>query len=215
METFVAILCDVRGSRRRPNRADLRDHLQDALSRINENAQHGLVAPFELQRGIDEFGAVLRPNANVGQILLVAWEALFPVDVRFSVVRDDLDITPDGGPDRVPLYDGPALHRADDLLRSIERQGLLVGLDLGLPQPAGQLLSTNANLLYLHLLGFTQRQMEVFQAYREKGSQQEVAEAFGITQPTVSELMSKVEARLVLHSMKRFVESAGPMMEER
>lgn len=205
----VALLCDVRGSRDLPDRSAFGRMLRDTLRLVTREHRSDLLTRLELQAGIDEFGAVLEPDA-VGTVVLRLWEELPSTPVRYALAAGSVDVLvePSGesGPDTLAEFssaDGPALHSASDLLDGLRDSGSLFGAQLNGPQQASGMLSLLAEMTYLHILSWTARQAEIFFSYRRSGIQTDTAKELGIQQSTVSHTLSRLEHRPLLRSLDR------------
>lgn len=205
----VALLCDVRGSRDLPDRSTFGRELRDALRRVTHEYRTNLLSRLELQAGIDEFGAVLKPNA-AGSVVIRLWEELQPKPIRYALAAGSVDVLVDStestGSERLAEFssaDGPALHRAADLLDELRTSGSLFSAQLGGDRSTADLLSLLGEMTYLHVLSWTARQSEIFFSYRRTGLQTETAEELGIQQSTVSHTLSGLEHRPILRSLDR------------
>jgi hypothetical protein len=215
MRDGVVVLADVKGSRRRRDRADLANRLPLVLRRLNRQHRRALLGRFEVQKGVDEFGGVLRASAPLGTVVRDLWEGLHPVPVRLAVVRGPLDVRPRSGRAGLPgvrAFDGPAFHAAAaaaEELRSQERF-----LRLRPRTPGTERLELLADAAYLHLLRWTPRQLAVVQAYRQAGGQAKAGRALGISQPAVSDALTRAQARTLLagfdHLEATLAEGVGP-----
>lgn len=78
----IVILADVKASRKKESRESVGRDIRASLGEVSENFRDNLVTSFDLQRGIDEFGAVLEGTAPAGEILARLWRALHPHAVR-------------------------------------------------------------------------------------------------------------------------------------
>ena len=214
--TGIVVLCDVRGSRSLPDRPAFLDRLESALEDVNE-ASDALLGTFELQAGLDEFAGVVRPG-RAAPILLRLWEDLHPVEVRFAVVHGLLDVIPETpANDDCPGaagFDGPAFHRADDLLDGLRRGERLVEIRAGGSGREDRLLTALGDLLYGQILAWTERQVEVVRTYRRLGTQQAAAAELGVSQSTVSRALSAVDYRRTRAAGQVFVESLDAIVEE-
>lgn len=201
----VALLCDVRRSRQIADRASFGQRLQDVLERVTGEHEAALLTALEVQAGVDEFGGVLRPG-GVGDVILSLWERLRSVPIRYSLASGDIDVLmEDDGNRPLPSLsgaDGSALHRATAQLDDLRESRSLFAVRLGeTPSATGELLSSLGEMSYLHLLSWTDRQAEIFFAYRRRGVQTEVARELGIDQSTVSRTLSNLEYRPVLGAL--------------
>lgn len=205
----VVLLADVRGSRELEGRQDLSREMRRQLQEVNQRHESAFVAPLEFQKGVDELGAVLEAGSEGARVLTEAWIALHPVEARFSLVYGELDVVPEGEETSIRLFDGPAIHEASRSIEEMKRTGTLVDLRMGSDDRSDRRLSLLASLLYLRILEWTPRQLELYLAYRRMGSQKEVADHFEIAQPSVSEALAKARASFVDRALEFFIEDAG------
>lgn len=209
----VALLSDVKGSRTLQSRQPFFEDLRKDLAALNQTYDGSIIAPLEFQKGLDELGAILRPGGDIGSLLVDLWLAFHPIEARFALVQGPLDIAPSTEEASVHLYDGPALHAASEAIASMKQadQPIHLGSEEGDQDEHASLF---ASLLYLNILDWTPRQLEVFEAHREGQQQTEIADLFGITQPTVSELLSKTRARFTSVALEAFIEDARDLFQE-
>lgn len=209
----VALLSDVKGSRTLQSRQPFFEDLRKDLVALNQTYDGSIIAPLEFQKGLDELGAILRPGGDIGSLLVDLWLAFHPIEARFALVQGPLDIAPSTEEASVHLYDGPALHAASEAIASMKQadQPIHLGSEEGDQDEHASLF---ASLLYLNILDWTPRQLEVFEAHREGQQQTEIADLFGITQPTVSELLSKTRARFTSVALEAFIEDARDLFQE-
>lgn len=181
------VLADVIDSRDLGDRESFGDDLDETLAGLNETLTGSITAEFTPLKGIDEFGGVLDSPRRVYDVLRQVADGLFPVEVRFGVAYDTVDVMPESD---VALMDGPAFHRADELLGAVESAGDLVGVDTGDPLRDGYLRDV-ANLVLTLRSDWTARQFEVVTTYRETGSQTATAERLGVSQQAVSSALRR------------------------
>lgn len=195
MQECIVVLADVKGSRRRADRARLARRLPEALRELNRVHRGHIRGRFEVQKGIDEFGGVLQVDAPLGKLVSRLWFALHPVPVRLAIVQGVLDVTP--VPKRtlpnVRAFDGPAFHVAAQGLDELRAKDRFVFLRPG--DAVTELWEAFGDALYLHLLGWTPRQVTIVNAYRSTGSQAKVGRKLGISQPAVSDALHRAHAR--------------------
>lgn len=198
MRYRYVLLGDVVGSRDIEDRAAFRRTLVDACDVANETCGSDLDAPFELLKGIDEFGGVLTSPAPVYDVVDEFAAAVRPHEIRFAVAAGEIDVAPDSGD--VTRMDGPVFHRADELLADLADSPFRFAMDLderadsdddGWADALGDALADEINLLLFRKREWTDRQREVVALYEEHGSQREVAEALGVSQPAVSRALDR------------------------
>lgn len=187
MSRQCVVLADVIESRALGDRESFGAALDTTLDRLNDEFADAVTADFAPLKGIDEFGGVLDSPRHAYDVIRTIADGLFPVEVRFAVAYDTVDVVPE--PD-VALMDGPAFHRADELLGAVETAGDLVGVDTGDPVRDGYLADV-ANLILTLRADWTDRQFEVVRTYRETGSQRAAAERLDVSQQAVSAALAR------------------------
>lgn len=192
MSPPYVVLGDVVSSRDATDRAALGERLADGCDRVTDRFE--TVAPFEPLKGVDEFGGVLPTPASAYDVTLALRAALRPERVRVAVVGGEVDVGLETG--RVARMDGPAFHRADELLAGMDAAGRTFAFE-----SAGGSLDTlvtdEVNLLLARRRSLTDRQREVIRAYRDHGTQRAAAEALDVTQQAVSKALRAADWRLV------------------
>lgn len=191
------MLGDVVDSREISDRASFRDTLEAALDHVNHIYGSDLYADFAGLRGVDEVGGVLTRPDNMYRILRTINNHIYPKQVRFAVVRGEIDV---GSPaQNITELDGPAFHRAAELLEEVERTGLSFGMEGGNNQ-LNPLLANQINLLSLLRASWTKKQIEALMAYERTGSQTNAAAELEVTQQTLSERLRSINWRQINHA---------------
>lgn len=189
-EILTVIVGDLVGSRKVRDRVELFRAVLQAIDQTNYLFDDAFHAPAELTRGMDEISAVLRDPTFSYRICTHLNERLHPYEVRFAVVRDLIDVNVSSRD--ASSMDGPAFHRAADLVERARETNRALLFDLGLKPPAlEEALNEVANLCSLLRRSWTNRQREAVTLYLRLGRQDLVAESLGVTQPGVSRLLSK------------------------
>lgn len=200
-EPTIVVLGDVVGSREVDDRAALDRRLRSALRAVNETYGARVGAPFTPLKGVDEFGGTLAGREAAYDVARTIQTGLHPAVARYAVVAGDVDVNPDATD--VSVMDGPAFHRADELLAALGADGGHFVLETG--DPAVDDLATAAGDLALAVReDWTERQAEVAAAYRRLGTQAAVADRLGVSQQAVSKSLQaarydrvqRAEARL-------------------
>jgi hypothetical protein len=111
------------------------------------------------------------------------YEAVHPVWVRFAAATGDIDVGVESG--RVPAMDGPAFHRADEMLASVADADLLFDLAVS-ESTRDRAIADEVNLLLRWRAGLTERQAEYLRTYERRGTQAAAAADLGVTQQAVS-----------------------------
>jgi hypothetical protein len=182
MEACV-LLGDVVGSRGLSNRAVFGTTLETACRSVDEAFADAVIAPATPLKGVDEVGVVLEDWRVVYDVVRRFYEAVHPVRVRFAAVAGDIDVGVGSG--RVPAMDGPAFHRADEMLASVADADLLFDLAVS-ESTLDRAIADEVNLLLRWRAGLTERQAEYVRAYERRGTQAAAAADLGVTQQAVS-----------------------------
>lgn len=188
MTNSYVVLGDVVQSRDIEARNEFQDRLEDSCRRVNERFERGVAAEFELLKGTDELGGVLHTPVDIYDIVRTFTEAVRPHLIRVAVVFGEIDVG--RASNDVSKMDGPAFHRADELLNTIEQQRLLFDMETNAERLDAS-ISDEINLLLLRRQDWTDRQRETIEAYRECGTQRDVAISLGVTQQAVSKTLNK------------------------
>lgn len=190
MTQAYVVLGDVVDSRDIDDRRAFGRRLDAVCEHLDEAHADAVVAGFAPLKGIDEFAGVLSTPAPVYDVVDAFRERLHPQEVRIAVAVGDIDVgRSTGDPARM---DGPAFHRADDLLAEMATSAFRFALDLE-DSPVDALVADVVNLLLFRKRQWTDRQREVVARYDERGDQRAVAEELGVSQPAVSRALSRAD----------------------
>jgi hypothetical protein len=211
-ERRCVVVGDVVASRDREERESLREALANGLERANDRVDDALVAPFRVLKGVDEVGGVLADPSEAYAPLCAIAEAIHPVGIRFAVVYDTVDVAADG--DDVAAMDGPAFHRADELLESVDARDRAVGLDLGADDVLEPLLADHLDLLALWKGDWTARQGEVVRTYRREETMAAAADALDVSVQAVSQTLAAARASTVFEMEARLEETFAHLATE-
>lgn len=200
------VLADVVGSRDIDDRDAFEARLRTAFDHVNEAEAEYVSTPLTHMKGIDEFGCVLTSAAAVPDLASGLLDRIHPTRVRFAVASGDIDV----GDDRetVAEMDGPAFHRASELLETLASNELYAAVDTG--KDADGLFAAALNLLLLEREDLTERQVEVILAYERHGTQTEVGEALGLKQQAVSKTLRRANyerRREIRRGLRRALEA--------
>ena len=196
--------------------------LESLFRELNRELSHRLRAGFQLRKRTREFGAILKRGRGAGAVLLRVWTELHPVTTRVVFVPGPVRVQTDlwsGGsgataaPASLHQFAGPPLERAESLLESLTDSPSLLAADLDDRRSADQLRHLGS-LLHLRLTGWTPRQLETYLAYRRLGSQSRTAMQLDVTQPTVSETLSRIDARATTEALAFFTDELDRALEE-
>lgn len=190
-DPYYVLLADVVHSRDIERRADFESRLAATFESLNREKSDVLATPLSPMKGLDEFGCVLTAVAPVVDVILGILNATHPVSVRFAVANGGIDVGL--GRDTVAEMDGPAFHRASELLEQLKENDLRVAVDTGSSVDA--LAATSLNFLTLQRMSLTSRQLEVVRAYDRHGTQPDAANELDISQQAVSKTLRDVDYR--------------------
>ncbi|GAA0263677.1 SatD family protein [Halobacterium noricense] len=188
MTTRYVLLGDVVSSREIDDRAEFGARLREACRTVAEQHENAFDAPLEPLKGIDEIGGVLTTVEPLYDVLDTLHAALHPHELRVAVAKGVVDVGLDSGD--VSQMDGPAFHRADDLLSELERGALRFTFDFQM-ESLDTAVADEVNLLFASKRRWTDREREVVESYLETGSQAETANALDISQAAVSQALSR------------------------
>lgn len=196
------VLGDVVGSRAVEDRTALDRQLRAALRGVNEAHEARIGARFTPLKGVDEFGGTLTTPEAAYDVVRTIQEGLHPVVARYVITGGTVDVNPTATDIR--LMDGPAFHRADGLLADLDAEGGHFVVEIG--DPSLDDLATAAGDLALAVReGWTDRQAEVAAAYRQLGTQEAVADRFGVSQQAVSKTLQAAQYGRVQRAEGRLI----------
>ena len=186
-ETRYVVLADIIESRHIENREAFEARLKTAFKYVNESEKKNILTPFTQMKGVDEFGCVLTDISPVPDMISGLLDRIHPTYARFGIASGKIDIGEDQ--QTVAKMDGPAFHRASELLEQAEESELFVGVDTN--RETDRLVASALNLLLLEREHLTDRQIEVILAYDACGTQSKTGERVGLQQQAVSNLLRR------------------------
>lgn len=191
------VVGDVIESRDLEDRSAFRQVLTDALAEANEAVDDGVAAPFATLKGVDEIAGVLETPIGSYRAIRTLVEAIHPAAIRFAVVWGDVDV---GIHERdVARQDGPAFHRADELLETIAREDRYVEVVVpGVPGPYVTTIGNQMDLLCIRKSEWTARQAEVVREYRDAESMAATAERLDVAVQTISKSLARANAKRLM-----------------
>lgn len=182
------VLGDVVDSRDAPDRSALREDLESACAAATETAGEAVVAPVAPIKGVDELAGVLSTPGPIYDVVDGFREAMHPHELRVVVTAGEIDVGMDSAD--AAKMDGPAFHRADDLLEDLAGTPYRFAMDLG-EDRLDDVVADEVNLLLFRKREWTDRQREAVRRYRELGSQTAVAEELSVSQAAVSRTLDR------------------------
>jgi hypothetical protein len=115
-------------------------------------------------------------------------EQFYPNSMRFALVLDYIDTAVEGC--EVSRMDGPAFHRASDLMKNMKGSRLMFRMSIG-DEIMDKTVAGEINLLFLLKKGWSTGQRRILREYRKTGTQNMAAKALGITQQAVSKALNR------------------------
>lgn len=180
------LLGDVVGSRELTDRVGFGEKLREACEGVNSAYESVLVAPAKPLKGVDELGVVFDDRRATYGIAKGLLGDVHPAIVRFGVAEGRIDVGKESGD--ITEMDGPAFHRADELVASTRERGLLFDAEFD-DRTLDRAIADEVNLLLRWRAERTERQLEYLRAYERHGTQAGAAESLGVTQQAVSKVL--------------------------
>lgn len=187
--SYYVLLGDVVMSRTIARREEFQLRLQHACSKATTQFPSTVHAGIKLLKGTDEFGAVLNSWQDVFDMVNVILDEIHPYQVRFSLVRDIIDVGENS--DDVAKMDGPAFHRAAFMIDELKRTGLLFQMATGDLQTDIS-ISNQVSMLLLLRQRWAAKHHQIVTEYRKNETQQMIASKMQITQQEVSRLLRQI-----------------------
>ncbi|PWB51080.1 MAG: hypothetical protein C3F06_11040 [Candidatus Methanoperedenaceae archaeon] len=187
-QKFYVMLGDVIASRRITDREIFQRKLEEACSNVNLDFVEDIYADFNILKGIDEIGGVLLNITSVYKIIHTLQEQFYPHSMRFALVYDYIDTAVES--QEVSRMDGPAFHRASDILKNLKGSRLIFKMSIN-DEIMEKMVTGEINLIFLLKKSWSLRQRRILYEYRKIGNQNMVAKALGISQQAVSKALNR------------------------
>ncbi|MFA6939964.1 MAG: SatD family protein [Clostridiaceae bacterium] len=114
---YIAIIGDIKESRKIKDRKGTQDKLLEVLNEINEKYEKDISSKFMITLG-DEFQGLLCNGTNVISIIFDIERKMFPVKIRFGVGIGE--ITTDINSEMAIGADGPGYYKARDSIKYLK-----------------------------------------------------------------------------------------------
>ena len=178
--SYVALIGDVVGSRRSPDRRALQRRLRLGIEGINTRMGGRLSSPLALYGGDEVQGLLARPEGCV-EIVVELSETIFPERLVFGLGYGTVstELSPE-----VAQIDGPCFHRARSALEDVRGETWLKASGFGATTDTA--LTALFGLMAAIRSRWTEKQQIYVRAAR-RTSQKLVAEELGVSPSTVSE----------------------------
>lgn len=186
-QKFYVTLGDVIASRRIKDKAAFQKKLETACLNANLDFARDIYGGFRIIKGIDEIGGVLLNTASLYEIMDAMLEQFYPYSMRFVIVFDIIDTAINSRD--VSRMDGPAFHRASDILKDLKRSGLMLKMSTG-DEIMDKTIAGEINLIFLLKKGWSSRQRIIIREYKKTGTQDMAAKSLGISQQAVSKALN-------------------------
>lgn len=216
--SYTAIIGDVRDSKNLSGRENIQNKFKEVLDKINEDYKCDIASAFSIAMG-DELQGLLKSNEHLLAIIFEIELKMSPVEFRFGVgfgdISTDLDST------NSLLNDGPAYHRARQMVEFIETNEKKYGkADYNIlfcsdqsTTPIDQLINAALSLATVIKSKWTDRQKEIISSYlANEKNQYQTAESLGIGQSTVSKALSNTHYysfRQTYDSIQMYINEQG------
>ena len=220
IQSFVAVIGDMKDSRHLENRKEVQVRLQGILDRLNKKYKDEIVSRFLITLG-DEFQGLLSSGKYILDMVNEIRMAMHPVRLRFGIGFGQ--ITTDIRTEMALGADGPGYYRAREaveLLKEREKKNRSVLSELCLKMDETHrdkeiLLNTVFDLMYVVESGWTDRQREVIWDMLLHGDgQQNTAGRLGITQSTVQKTLAAGSYYTYESALKNASEILGDIQDD-
>lgn len=188
---FIAIIGDIKESKKLKNRNEVQITLKNTLQQLNEQYQEDIAAKFMITLG-DEFQGLLQSGVHIVEMIEQIQNAMYPVKLRIGIGVGE--ITTEINPEMAIGADGPGYYKAREaieILKKSEQKNKMQTADVRIEmeqdeQAVCHMLNTIFSLMTVIRNGWTDRQREIIVDYvRYQGSQAECALRLDITQSSV------------------------------
>ena len=220
IQSFVAVIGDMKDSRHLENRKEVQVRLQGILDRLNEKYKDEIVSRFLITLG-DEFQGLLSSGKYILDMVNEIRMAMHPVRLRFGIGFGQ--ITTDIRTEMALGADGPGYYRAREAVellkeREKKKRSVLAELCLKMDETHRDkeiLLNTVFDLMYVVESGWTDRQREVIWDMLLHGDgQQNTAGRLGITQSTVQKTLAAGSYYTYESALKNASEILGDIQDD-
>ncbi len=220
IQSFVAVIGDMKDSRHLENRKEVQVRLQGILDRLNEKYKDEIVSRFLITLG-DEFQGLLSSGKYILDMVNEIRMEMYPVRLRFGIGFGQ--ITTDIRTEMALGADGPGYYRAREAVellkeREKKKRSVLAELCLKMDETHRDkeiLLNTVFDLMYVVESGWTDRQREVIWDMLLHGDgQQNTASRLDITQSTVQKTLAAGRYYTYESALKNASEILGDIQDD-
>lgn len=190
------VLGDVVDSRSLEDREQFRETLISALQTVTNRYEEAVEVPFEMIKGVDEFGGILSGLEQLYELLVDVLNEIHPAMIRLGVASGDIDVRGERG---IADMDGPAFHRADQLVAEAKENDMYANFDTHNTESVDTLAANNINLLLRQRSELTSKQVEIVTAYESLGTQKAVAAQLDVSQQAISNTLRRIDYQWTRH----------------
>lgn len=193
---YAAIIGDIKDSRNIANRKEVQEKFRSTLQNINQKYADDIASQFMITLG-DSFQGLLKNKQAIMSIVFEIELAMSPIELRFGIGLGDISTTIQR--ENSMEMDGPAYHRARQMIETIEaNENKYTRSETNMMICSGtdylqtdQLLNTILSLATALKSKWSDRQKEVMYTYFTHGENQyKTAEALGIGQSSVNKALN-------------------------
>lgn len=197
VKPYIAIIGDIRESKKIHDRNDVQMRLKNVLEVINDKYNAEVSAKFMITLG-DEFQGLLWNGTKVLDIIEEIQREMYPVQIRFGIGVGE--ITTNINAEMAIGADGPGYYKAREALEFLKKEEQknkvpLSDIRIEVEEEksnVSNLLNTIFSLMEVIKGNWTQRQREIIYEYEStEGSQLECARKLEITQSSVQRSLKK------------------------
>lgn len=215
-DAYIAIIGDIKDSKKIKNRGEAQEQLQMILEDINDRYNDDISSKFTITLG-DEFQGLLHNGKNIMMIITEIERRMFPLKIRFGIGIGA--ITTSINREMSIGADGPGYYKARsaiDYLKESEKKKKTDAPDIRLEvedenQEISIMINTIFTLLTVIKESWSDRQREIIWTMFEcQDSQTAVAKRFNIAQPAVQKTLSRGK----YYAYKDALDTVGKVFEE-
>lgn len=195
-DSYIAIIGDIKNSKKITNRKELQNKLKQVLDEVNSLYSSDISSNFTITLG-DEFQGLLKNGANVMNIIQKIEKEIYPIKIRLGIGIGE--ITTEINRNISIGADGPAYYKAREAvnsLKDIEKKRKAVVTDIKIEidwenKIVTDLLNTILSLITVLKNSWTIREREaIWDMFDHRDSQTNIAGRLNISQPAVQKLLS-------------------------
>lgn len=196
-EPYIAIIGDIKNSKKISDRRNIQNKLSNVLSTINKRYEEAISAKFMITLG-DEFQGLLCAGEPVLDIIEEIKREMHPIQIRFGIGVGT--ITTDINSEMAIGADGPGYYNARtaiEMIKQNEKKNMSQSADVRIEMQGDDIqLSLTLNVIFSLMTiiqdGWSERQREIIAEYnRHNLNQSECAEHLGVAQSTIQRSLVK------------------------